>query len=557
MSLGQYSWWRALLLGLGGSILFWASIATAQPTPGPAAQPQPGIDVQDYDFALTLSDTTDRIKGTATVRLRVTTDTLTAVRLDLIGRNQAQATAPSQVPGMRVTSVSEEEASVPYRHSNDILRIDPSSDFKAGQTHTYRIRYSGTPADGLIIGTNQHGDRTFFGDNWPNRARHWLPVVDHLSDKATVEFRVTAPSRYEVVGNGALVNDSTAGNARVTHWRSDVPLPPKVMVIGVANFAVDTAGTVDDVPVQSWVYPEDRSTGFKDLGQAPPILRFFEENLGPYPYEKLANVQSTTRYGGMENAAAIFYSEEAVADGKDSTPLLAHEIAHQWYGNTVTEADWPHLWLSEGFATYLTGLYLEHARGERALTRYMTRARTQVAKFHDQNPKAPLVDTTYGDPTELLNTNPYQKGAWVLHMLRHEVGIETFWDGLRAYYDRYRHQNASTHDFQAVMEEVSGQNLKSFFDQWTRRPGHPVIEGTWRHDAAAGKCVVTLRQTQDTAPFRVPVEVRAETENASPTTVNLQSRERTARIDCAEAPSSVALDPNVHLLAELSMNRAE
>jgi aminopeptidase N len=351
------SWWRTLLL-LAGSVLFFASTACAQPTPGPAGKPQPGIDVQDYDFRLTLADTTDRIEGTATVRLRVTTDTLTAVRLDLVGPPVATGD-----PGMRVEAVSENGAAVPYTHTADLLRITPDAGLAEGATHAFRIRYAGIPTDGLIIGTNRHGDRTFFGDNWPNRARHWLPVEDHLSDKATAEFWVTAPARYEVVSNGALVSDSTTGDTRTTHWRTDVPLPTKVMIIGVADFAVDTVATVDGVPVQSWVYPEDREAGFKDLRQAPPILRFFEENLGPYPYEKLANVQSATRYGGMENAAAIFYSEEAVADGEDSTPLLAHEIAHQWYGNTVTEADWPHLWLSEGFATYLTGLYLEHARG--------------------------------------------------------------------------------------------------------------------------------------------------------------------------------------------------
>ena len=550
MSLFPSSWWRALLLGVGGSVLLWVGTATAQPAPGPAAKPQPGIDVQEYDFALTLSDTTDRIEGTATVRVRVTTDTLSAVRLDLIGQSAGTET------GMQVRSVSEDGRAVPYRHTDDILRLRPSP-LAEGQTRTFRIRYAGAPADGLIIGTNQHGDRTFFGDNWPNRARHWLPVVDHLSDKAPVEFRVTAPAKYEVVSNGALVRDSTSGGTRYTHWRSDVPLPPKVMVIGVADFAVDTAGTVDGVPVQSWVYPEDRRVGFEDLGQAPPILRFFEENLGPYPYEKLANVQSTTRYGGMENAASIFYSEQAVADGEDSTPLLAHEIAHQWFGNTVTEADWPHLWLSEGVATYLTGLYLEHARGEAALRRYMDRARPQTVRFHEQNPDAPLVDTTFSDPTELLNTNPYQKGAWVLHMLRREVGTDTFWAGLRAYYERYRNGNASTRDFRAVMEDVSGQNLHAFFEQWTRRPGHPVIEGTWRHDAAADECVVTLRQTQAEPPFEVPVEVAVADERSRTTTLYLQGREGQVRVDCPQAPSSVTLDPHTDLLAELSMRRAE
>ena len=544
------SLWRTLLLLLGGSVLFFSHAACAQPSErGAATRPQAGIDVQDYDFHLTLSDTTDRIEGTATVRVRITSDTLTAVRLDLIG-------PPDQpgASGMTVASVSEDGAAVPHAHTADLLRMRLDG-LAAGQTRTVRIRYAGVPADGLIIGTNRHGDRTFFGDNWPNRARHWLPVVDHLADKATVAFRVTAPAQYEVVSNGALVSDSTTGPLRTTHWRTDVPLPPKVMVIGVADFAVDTVATVDGVPVQSWVYPEDRTAGFRDLGQAPPILRFFEEKLGPYPYAKLANVQSTTRYGGMENAAAIFYSEEAVADETDDTPLLAHEIAHQWYGNTVTEADWPHLWLSEGVATYLTALYLEHARGPVALRQVMTQARQRVVRFHQANPNTPLVDTTFSDPNELLNTNPYQKGAWVLHMLRHEVGTETFWAGLRAYYDRYRNRNASTSDFRAVMEDVSGRDLTSFFDQWTRRAGHPVVEGTWRHDAAAEACVVTLRQTQDGAPFEGPVDVAVQGTQTRTTTLSMTGRTTTARVPCPEAPSSATLDPQVRLLGEFSMRR--
>jgi aminopeptidase N len=551
MVVSQSTWWRVLLWGIGGSLLFCAGVATGQPVPGPAAKPQPGLDVQDYDFSLTLSDTTDRIEGEARVHLRVTTDTLSVVRLDLIGPPGGAGD-----PGMQLASVTAGGASVPHSHSDDLLRIRPETDLATGQEYSFRIRYAGTPADGLIIGTNRHGTRTFFGDNWPNRARHWLPVVDHLSDKATVDFRVRVPAEYEVVSNGSLVSDSTVGDIRVSHWRSDVPLPPKVMVIGVTDFAVDTVGTVDGVPVQSWVYPEDRGPGFKDLGQAPPILRFFEENLGPYPYEKLANVQSATRYGGMENAAAIFYSEESVADGEDDTPLLAHEIAHQWFGNTVTEADWPHLWLSEGFATYLTGLYLEHAQGPQRLAEYMQGARQAVVRFHEQNPRAPLVDTTFADPNELLNTNPYQKGAWVLHMLRQEVGTETFWEGLRAYYDRYRHQNASTADFRRVMEDVSGQDLKWFFGQWTRRPGHPVIEARWNHDAAAEECVVTMRQTQEKPIFRVPIEI-GNSDGSETHTVTLRDREHTTRMDCAQAPSGLTLDPNTRLLAEWSLTRGK
>jgi aminopeptidase N len=538
---------RTLLLALwmlGGSGFLGTACSQPAASPGGPTPPHAGLDVLHYTFDLALSDTTDRIEGVATVRLRATTDTLSAVRLDLIG--------PSGATGMTVASVTEEGAAVEAAQARDHVRITPATPLASGTERTYVIRYSGIPADGLIIGTNQHGDRTFFGDNWPNRARHWLPVVDHPLDKATVAWEVTAPARYRIVANGALVSDSTAGGRRTTRWRTDVPLPTKVAVVGVAPFVVDTVATVDGVPVQSWVYPQDRAAGFRDLGQAPPILRFFEEKLGPYSYAKLANVQSTTRYGGMENASSIFYSEKAVADGEDSTPLLAHEIAHQWFGNVATEADWPHLWLSEGFATYLTGLYLEHARGPEVLQRYTNAARRSALRFSRQNPTEPLVDTTYSDPNELLTTNPYRKGAWVLHMLRYEVGTDTFWDGLRTHYERFRNGNATTEDFRQVMEDVSGKDLQAFFAQWTRRAGHPVIDATWRHDAEAETCVVDLRQTQDGPPFTLALQIgigeRVET-------VSMTERTQTAELACPTAPASLVLDPNVRVLAELSIRR--
>jgi len=548
--------WSLVLLLLATSV----AVACGPSDRSTAAQPAPddqgptpphlGIDVQHYAFDLTLADSTDRIRGAATVRLRFTTDTLTAVRLDLIGPPASEGDT-----GMRVTSVTEDGATVSATQAQNHVRLDPASPPDPGETRTYVVRYAGIPADGLIIGTNQHGERTFFGDNWPNRARHWLPVVDHLADKATVSFTVTAPPRYEVVSNGELVQDTTRGDTRTTTWRTTSPLPPKVMVIGVADFAVDRVGAVQDtIPVQSWVYPQDRTEGFRDLGQALAITRFFIENLGPFPYEKLANVQSTTRYGGMENATAIFYSERAVSDGDDDTPLIAHEIAHQWYGDSVTETDWPHLWLSEGFATYLTGLYLEHADGPARLQSYMQEARRRVVQFAREQPDTPLVDTTYADPNELLTVNPYRKGAWVLHMLRFAVGTDTFWDGLQAYYTRYRDQNASTSDFRAVMEDVSGQDLSAFFAQWTRRAGHPVIDGTWQYDADAGRCTVTLEQTQDGAPFVVPVEVGVDGSVAA--TLNLASRAQTFGVACPSEPSDVALDPRTRPLAEMSMERA-
>jgi len=245
---------------------------------------------------------------------------------------------------MEVHGVTQEGDPVKFTHSGDRLTVTLGSPPSSEEQRTYSISYQGTPADGLIIGTNRWGERTFFGDNWPDRARHWLPTVDHVSDKATVEWVVTAPEDYEVVGTGTLVERSDLPDGtELTHWASDVPIPPKVMVMGAARFAIRTTGYVDGIPIQAWVYPRDREAGFLDFAQAEKAVRFFHERVGPFPYEKLANIQSQTRYGGMENAGNIFYSEGAVRGDLSNEGLIVHEVAHQWFGDSVTELDWNHI----------------------------------------------------------------------------------------------------------------------------------------------------------------------------------------------------------------------
>jgi aminopeptidase N len=541
-----------------------AGLACSQSAPAQPAPPHPGIDVEHYTFRLRLADDTDRIEGRATVRLRLRSDTLTAVRLDLLSPDAVGSTGA----GMTVTDVRRADRAVNYTQTPQHVRI-PLSDATAGAMRTYVIDYAGVPADGLIIGNNRHGDRTFFGDNWPNRARNWLPVVDHLSDKATVDFIVTAPPRYEVVGNGRRIAASTQGDSLLTtHWRTEEPLPPKVMVVGVADFAVDSVGVYDGTPVQSWVYPEDRTNGFRDLGQAMDVLRFFEPRLGDYPYAKLANVQSATRYGGMENASAIFYSEEAVGDDENDEALVAHEVAHQWFGNAVTETDWPHLWLSEGFATYLTQLYLEDKYGRDRLVAGMKEHRRSVLRYNRERPEAPLVDTLAADPNVLLNANSYQKGAWVLHMLRYRLGDEALWEGLSTYFERYKHGNASTADFRRVMEDVAGEDLQRFFDQWTRRGAEPVLDATWSYDAAAGHVDLEVRQTQDGPVFRLPLQVGLQMEGESAGSgsagramrverVRLRDRVHSFRFDVDARPAGVQLDPNTWLLIDATVRAAD
>ena len=327
-------------------------------------RPDPLVDVLHYEFNININDSTNTISGYAIITLKfngITQD----FELDLKNSDQSGK-------GMNVTFVTFSGGEIKWSHRNDKVHITLDTPALAGSTGVFSINYSGIPADGLIISKNKFGNRTFFADHWPDRARNYLPCIDHPADKATVDFIITSPDHYEVVANGYLVEESDLpGSTKLTHWKEDVPLPLKVMTFGAASFAVQLAGNVKGIPVWTWVYPENRKEGFYDYSVAVKPLAFYSDLIGPYSFEKLANVQSKTIFGGLENAGCIFYSENSVTGKGMAENLMAHEIAHQWFGNSVTEADWHHIWLSEGFATYLTAVYMEKTYGNEKLKEIM------------------------------------------------------------------------------------------------------------------------------------------------------------------------------------------
>src|SRR5690606_19916934 len=268
---------------------------------------------------------------------------------------------------------------VAHRLEAGKLYIPVPAAARVGDTITVEVAYEGRPDDGLIIGPNVHGRRTAFADNWPNRARFWFPSIDHPGDKATVAFAVSAPEPWVVIANGERRDDvaleppapAAGSTARRTVWRwaTDTPIPTYTMVVGAAEFAIGRAGDAcapsGDRCIETtwWVFPPDTAHAARVFGRADEMVAFYSELVALFPYEKLAHVQSSTRYGGMENVTAIFYDERAIAAGRDIEGTVAHETAHQWFGDAVTESDWHHLWLSEGFATYFGALFFEHADG--------------------------------------------------------------------------------------------------------------------------------------------------------------------------------------------------
>jgi len=513
----------------------------------PAQQPPAVIDVQHYVFNVEINDRNDSVKGQATIHFKFM-KRANQISLDLISPR-------ADGKGMKISSITENGKTVSYTHTNDIVLIRFDAVDSASIEKTIQVNYQGIPADGLIIAKNKYNHRTFFGDHWPNRARHWLPCIDHPSDKASVEFVVTAPSHYQVISNGVMIEETNLDSTRkLSHYSETVPLPMKVAVIGIADFAVHYEGEVNNIPVHSWVYPEDRLKGFYDYKLAMEILPFFIKNIGPYAYKKLANVQSKTIFGGMENAGAIFYAENSVTGKRTAEGLIAHEIAHQWFGNMATETEWAHLWLSEGFATYMATLYMENKYGPDTATKLRIEDRMQVLAFLKQK-SGPVVDSSTTNYLELLNANSYQKGGWILHMLRKQLGDSTFWKGIRSYYAQYSGKNASTDDFRKVIEKISGKELNRFFKQWLYTAGHPQLDINWEYDT--GKKLVTLYILQQQATiFEFPLEIKivaAGKGNVITKNIIVTDKQVSIKVPMVNKPLQISIDPAVNLLYEGSV----
>lgn len=501
------------------------------------AQDLPDIDVQQYTYTITLTDKSDTIIGVSKVEI-LFNKTVNRFSLDLINLDQTGK-------GMRVSSVLDNGKKIPFRHRNNKLTI--TTDREASEKHTYTIMYSGIPADGLIISKNKYGDRTFFGDNWPNRARNWVPCVDHPSDKALVTFRVTAPSHYQVIANGVLSEETNlSGENTFYEWKTTVAIPTKVMVIGVAKFAVQNLGETKHIPVSSWVYPQNKEMGFYDLALTQNILAYFIETIGPYPYQKLSSVQSKTAYGGMENAGNIFYPENFITGTRSKEDIMAHEVAHQWFGNSATEMDWPHIWLSEGFATYFADLYLEETYGKSFFNDRLKKQRQKVLDFA-KGQYTPVVDYETTPYERLINTNSYEKGAWVLHMLRRKVGDALFWKSIQTYYDAYKLNNASTTDLRLVFEKVTDLDLAPFFNQWLHTAGHPELAITI--SSRDKELILSISQEQKST-FTFPLEIKLIYENGSEEikTLHISKKDQLFPLTPTSTLKDFVIDPNVNLL---------
>mgnify|MGYP000680799623 FL=1 len=516
------------------------------------------IDIKHYSFQLRLTDSNDEIIGITQVTVNFKQAGMQNFRLDLINKSSEK-----KEKGMVVEGVSISNATVKYTHENDALIIYLPKSSVANETITFTIKYHGIPFDGLRIGATKFGDRSFFNENWPNRGRHWLPIIDHPSDKATSEFIVTAPDHYKVVSNGLLLEESSLGNnTKFTHWKQSVPVSSWLFVLGVADFAVQYLDDFEGKSIQTWVYSKNREAGFYDFKEpTKKVLAFYTKYVGPYAYEKLANIQTPSVNGGMETSSAIFYGEDLVnGKGDERTRnIVVHEIAHQWFGNAVTESTWDDAWLSEGFATFFTLLYYENEYGQAEYIKRIIKAKKAVLDMTIKMPDFSIIAPRTAEKEAVTTGLTYQKGAWFLHMLRDKIGEQNFQKGIKSYYKKFYNANATTDDFRVEMEKAAGLDLKIFFKQWLYQPVNPKIDAIWTYDATSHKININLTQSQLTNfNFDIPIEIGYYTKDSKTPLLlkmNLNKKQLSQSFNVKGIPENIEVDPRNVLLSSNTITK--
>ncbi len=518
------------------------------------------IDIRNYQFNITLSDRSNEIDVTAFITVYFKQSGVKQFRLDLINK-----TMNSTGKGMVIDSITAVDKNISYTHTNNALLINLDQPSLSGKEITFQITYHGIPADGLHIGPTKYGDRSFFSDNWPNKARNWLPLIDHPSDKATCEFVIKAPLRYKVVSNGLLMEESMINDStKLTDWKESAPIATWLYTLGVANFAVQYVDKFDSKSIESWVYFKDRIAGFYDFSvPTKDALTFFSNYVGPYAYEKLANIESPVVSGGMEAASAIGYSEKLITGDRSvrTRNVIIHELAHQWFGNAVTEKTWDDAWLSEGFATCFTMLFIEQQYGNAAFLSEWEKAKQSFYKYYAKDSTYSIVADRTAEEGDVTNIVTYQKGACVLLMLRDMIGDALFKKGIQSYYKKYMNLNASSKDFQLEMEKVSKLDLTAFFTQWLHRSGLIKLKADWKYDPLNKQLSLTFNQIQKHDELYIfPIDIAIYLPGSKVPVVKkvkIRKQSESFYFPLTNQPEVIVLDPRKVLLSDIELVKIE
>ncbi len=455
---------------------------------------------------------------------------------------------------MKITQLQLNGANSSYDEKGTRLSI-PFSNISSDTFYVHVI-YEGTPKragfSSFVFG-EINGKSCVYNLNEPIYASTWFPCNDIPSDKALLDIKITNDSSEVSASNGKLISVTTIGTRRTYYWKSTYPISTYLICLyssDYVNFSDKyiSQNKQDTMAIEYYVFPNQLENAKIDFKPYPDMIDFFAKTFGEYPFikEKYGVAEFLWQLGAMETQTLTGVGFNFIGGKQFFTSIFAHELSHHWFGDAVGPETWKDIWLNEGFATYCEALYSEHLGGPGALQSSM------MSKFQDD------FDGTVYNPNDLFSTTVYQKGAWVLHMLRHEIGDSVFFNILRNYFEKYKYKNASTKDFEEVCENISHKNLQQFFDQWVfKGTGILELNYNWKAERIDSliKVDLTINQKQtgyQVYQFPLDVKIRLKDQSIIYKTFYVDARQKIIEFNLSKEPLEIILDPNNWLLAKIN-----
>jgi aminopeptidase N len=540
-----------------------------QPFALPGARPQFGPDkvvaVEHIDLQLTPNFADESLDGVCTMTVRAFDEAVPRLTLDAVDLEVSRVERLSGEPH----AVRE----LPFAARQEKLEIEFEPPIAAEASATFAVRYRVVkPRHGLFFvkPTAEHPEK--IAQAWTQSqdqyARYWFPCLDYPDEKQSTSTTIVVPKGMFALGNGELVERRDEDGRTIFRYRQDVPHSTYLVTMVAGPFAEVASGKAgrNAVPVYYYVLPGREGDGERSFGATPKMLELFERRTGtPYPYARYSQIAVTDFiFGGMENTTATTQTDRTLHDETahidfSSDPLVAHELAHQWFGDLLTCRDWAHAWLNEGFATFMEAVWREADLGYDEYIYDIFECLTAYLREDSDRYRRPIVCNTFLDPIEIFDRHLYQKGAAVLHMLRGELGDARFWRAIAQYVRDNAQRNVETIDLVRAIERATGRNLRGFFSQWVHRGGHPKLEVRAAWDAARRVATVTIDQTQtidaDHQPYEFEVEIGlAPAERAKERRVRarVERQHETIAVPLEFEPKLVRFDLGAFILADVT-----
>ena len=500
------------------------------------------IDIHKYDLSFDLYPEKKMFIAKAIIFGEVQDTTITFIDLNFYDN-------------FRINSLTLNDFPSEYENEGTTLTI-PYESFSV-KNFKLEIQYEGTPEkvglEGFVFG-KRNGISLVYNLSEPNYSSSWFPCNDMPTDKTQLDIRITNDSSMVSVSNGILAEVTTHGNRKTYHWRTEYSISTYLIAVYSSDYQqfsdqyISLDGN-DTMKVEYYVLPDKLENAKKDFADHVKMIEFFSKTFGEYPFikEKYGIAEFLWRSGAMEHQTITGVSSSMITGKKFFEDTFVHELAHQWWGNAVSPKTWKDIWLNEGFSTYSEALYYESLSDKRALQS------TMMNKYSGD------FSGTLAEPGDFLFINTvYDKGAWILHMLRWEVGDTSFFEILRNYYEAYKYTNASTQDFQNICEQISGKDLDKFFEQWIEGEGEIKLDyKTSVEDSDTGyPTKIKIEQVQDEYDkYHFPLQIKITFMDGSEKSNKyyITSRDTLLEIYTYEYPKSVELDPDDWLLATIKL----